>query len=362
MSSPSKVPPALVLALVLLGCAPAPPRAAAPLPPGRPHAAVPAALSATAAPTATPARSPSPSPPAGDWREGDVIAFEAPQQPGAENRDLFIYQARLDTVLAVVAANSLADEASPRLSRDRRWLAFKRTVTARGQAPRADLLLLDTVTQRLHALPGLNAAAIEETEPDLSGDGRWIAYVSQKGDRTRLGLYDVATGANFDLPGADRGFAEVHNPRFFGENRRIAFSARLASPDGGARTLDIFVYDLPSGSLYEPPFINTPHNEDNPDISADGRRMLFDSDRFGSRDLFEADLETGATDHLALANTAAFDERNGRYYGPGNAWIRFKLFPAPADAPNAFLLRVYHRASGEVDTLPIPNRLLADGP
>ncbi|MFN3432040.1 MAG: hypothetical protein ACK46X_19080, partial [Candidatus Sericytochromatia bacterium] len=67
----------------------------------------------------------SPSPGDGDWRHGDVIAFEAPQRPGASERDIFIYQARVDTVIAVTAANSPADESSPKLSSDRQWLAFR---------------------------------------------------------------------------------------------------------------------------------------------------------------------------------------------------------------------------------------------
>jgi hypothetical protein len=361
MPPPLKSVLSLVLAPLLLSCGPTPARPRGPDPLSPPPAAVPAALSVLPGPRAeraSPAPSASPSPDEGDWRQGDLIAFEAPQRPGALQRDLFIYQARLDTVLAVVAANSPADESSPKLSRDRRWLAFKRTVSHAPHAPRADLLLLDTLTQRLHTLPGLNAAAAEETEPELSGDGRWLAYVSHEGGRFRLGLYDVALGAAYALPGADRGFAEVHNPRFFDQDRRIAFSARPAAPSGEAPTLDIFVYDLPSGSLYTPPFVNTPHNEDNPDISRDGRRMLFDSDRFGSRDLFEANLETGATDDLAFANTAAFDERSGRYYGPDDAWIRYKRFPAPG----GYALRIYRRASGEVDTLPIPNRVLEGSP
>jgi Tol biopolymer transport system component len=207
-------------------------------------------------------------------------------------------------------------------------------------------------------LQGLNTAAFDETEPDLSGDARWIAYVTDRGDGSRLGLYDVTTGADFALPGADRGFIEVHNPRFFAKNRRIAFSASTALPDGRAGTLDIYIYDLTTGSLWQPPFVNSPFDEDSPDLSDDGARMLFDSNRFGSKDLFEANLATGVTHHLSFADTAAFDERSPRYYGKDDAWIRFKLNPAPSADPSGFLLRVYHPREGVVDTLSVPNQLL----
>jgi Tol biopolymer transport system component len=291
-----------------------------------------------------------------------VIAFEAPQSPGASNRDIFIYQARLDTVFAMTAANSPADESSPKLSSDRKWLAFRRTTTDADHDPHSDLLLLDTVAQRINVLQNLNTAAFDESEPDLSGDARWIAYVTDRGDVLRLGLYDVKTGTNYELPGADRGFVEVHNPRLFDKDRRIAFSASAALPDGQAGTLDIYIYDLTTGRLWQPPFVNSPFNEDNPDVSDDSSRMLFDSDRFGSLDLFEANLVTGMTDNLSFANTAAFDERSPRYYGKDDAWVRYKLNPAPSADPDGFLLRVYHPSEGLVDTLSVPNQLLDKAP
>jgi Tol biopolymer transport system component len=288
-----------------------------------------------------------------------VIAFEARQRPGVSERDIFIYQDRLDTVFAMTAANSPADESSPKLSSDRKWLAFIRTSTGPDEVPRSDLFLLDTVTQRLNTLPALNTFAADASDPDLSGDGRWIAYVAVRGDVSRLSLYDVTTGAHHALPGADRGFGEVRNPRLFAKDRRIAFSASAAAPDGPAGTLDIYVYDMATSTLLEPPFVNSPFDEDNPDLSDNGARMLFDSNRFGSRDLFEVNLTTGVTHNLSLANTLRFDEHSPRYYGKDDAWIRYKLTVATSADPNGFLLRIYHPTEGLVDTVDIANRLLA---
>lgn len=306
-----------------------------------------------------PSASPTSSPDPDDWREGDLIQFEAPQRPGDSRRDLFVYNARLETVVALVGANSPADETSPKLSSDRQWLAFQRTTPAApGGRADADVMLFNTRTQMLNRLPSLNSAAFDETSPDLSGDGRWLAYVVEDGVQSEVRVYDVSTGADDALPGLNRAFAEVDDPRFSHDNRRLLFSAATRLADGGTGTSDLYLYDLSTATLFEVPFVNTPFNEANPDLHPDDRRLLFTSDRRGTRDIFEADLETGHIDDLPFANTDRFDEASPRYYGKDRRLIRFRVFPDPVEAPSAYQLRIFDPSTARVDTVPVGNRLL----
>jgi Tol biopolymer transport system component len=258
-------------------------------------------------------------------------------------------------VVALVGANSPADESSPKLSSDRQWLAFQRTTTDPDDA---DVMLFNTRTQRLHRLPNLNSAAFDETSPDLTGDGRWIAYVFEDGAAREVRVYDVSTAANYALPGLHRAFAEVDDPRFSRDNRRLLFSAATRRADGGASTSDLYLYDLATATLFEVPFVNTPFNETDPDLHQDDRRLLFTSDRRGTRDVFEVDLRTGTIDELPFANTERFDESSPRYYGQDSQFIRYRLFPSPVEAPDAYQLRIYDPKTARVDTVPVGNRLL----
>lgn len=360
MKQPWRLVLALTGPIILANCtqAPTPPPAPAESPSPSPSPAEPA-VSPTPAPSASALYqvlpTPPPAPAVADWRTGDVIAFEMPPREDVTQRDLFVYNARLDTVVPMTAANTDADESRPKLSGDRRWLVFQRTVAE--PEPRSDVLIFDTETQ-VEASIGQSDSAANERAPAISRDGRWVAYVADTKDGPQLRLYDLQVGANYRLPSANRAFARIDNPAFDREGTKLVFAAGTRLPNGSSDPLDLFVYDLPTGALWTIPFANTRFNEDNPVLSSDGKRMLFDSDRRGTLDLFEADLVKGVVDTLSPVNTTRFNETKANYYGKDDRLIRYKLFTEPTH----YLLQIFDPAAGKIDTLPIANRLYQPAP
>ena len=81
--------------------------------------------------------------------------------------------------------NSNFVEEHPVYSGDGRYLAF--ASDRRGQR---DIFLYDLQQRRLVSLPNLNRRNSSQDQPSLSGDGRYIAYVSTERGKTDIMLYD----------------------------------------------------------------------------------------------------------------------------------------------------------------------------
>ena len=82
------------------------------------------------------------------------------------------------------------------------------------------------------------------------------------------------------------------------------------------------------------------------------KRLLFISNRFGTDDVFEANLQTGFLDDLANLNSDQ-DEENPTYVTDAGDFILFQTQP-PGDLHRANV-RLYDRPSQLLDTLPVVN-------
>jgi Tol biopolymer transport system component len=283
----------------------------------------------------------------------DRICFSSNRRPSAGGYDIYVYDPVQDTVLAVVGVNTPADETHPDCSNDGRWLVFQRGVKS-GDGVQQDILLYNTASRMVNTLHGLNSSGANETQPSLGADGTLIVYVSDEGGYPGIRLYNIVTGDAFQVPGANRRAVSVSAPTLSGDGHRIAYVAANAADPGNT---DILIYDIPTATQYTPPFINSLYREDCPDLSADGRRVLFTSDRFGNDDIFEADLETGFTDNMSFLNTDD-DERFPRYMGGSVERVVFQL-RTREETPRT-VLRGFNRVSMQLDTLPVANALFAD--
>ncbi|MNT27666.1 translocation protein TolB [compost metagenome] len=162
------------------------------------------------------------------------------------------------------------------------------------------------------------------------------------------------TGDAFEVPGANRRLLHVGAPTLSGDGCRIAYEAAGAKdPDA----TDIYLYDIPTATQLTPPFVNTMYREASPELSGDGTRLLFSSDRFGSDDIFEVNLESGNTDNLALLNSD-HDERNPHYLGGAPDRIVFNL--TTREEHPLTVLRAFNRQTMQIDTLPVANALLGN--
>lgn len=285
------------------------------------------------------------------YSPADLITFQSDRRPSEGGYDIYVYDPGQDTVLAITGVNTPMDETHPRLADDGRWLVFQRGDGHGG----ADILLYNRQTRLLNTLPAVNSPRARETEPDITADGRLIVYVSDAGGRAHIRLYDVASGDAFELTGAGRQLSDVRSPTISGDGRRVAYSAStLNAPDSA----DIYLYDIPSASQLTPPFVNTLYREVDPELSPDGARLLFTSNRFGSDDVFECDLDTGFTDNFGDLNTA-HDEQIPRYMGGGCDRILFQQ-RVHDPAYDQLSIRAFNRAQAMLDTLPVANMLLAN--
>lgn len=363
MIKPWRLVLVLVAPLALANCGqyPAPPHPPTkePSPAGVPSAApldprfqqLPTAA-ATPSPSAPAVAPPTPVPPPAfpDWLVGDLIVYEAPPRTDTIQRDLYVYNARLNQVVPMPGAGTEADESRPRMSGDRRWMVYQRTAADANQRLRYAAMLFDPIAQQAYPL-GTDNGAVDTRAPAISRDGRYVVYVADGAETDQLVLYDLKTGKDYPLPTRSP-FALIDSPSFSSDGKRLAFSASARLQNGSADTRDLYFYELATAMVYTLPFANSRGNEDNPVLSSDGKRLLFESDRGGTRDLYQAHLTTGKLDTFSQLNSGRSDETWPAYYGVDDAWIRFKLYPSPQTEPNRFLLQLYNPASTVTNTVP----------
>lgn len=200
-----------------------------------------------------------------------------------------------DQKLADLAAVNTSPNAQmrPALSADGRLLAF--SAWNRPGAPQGwHVFLFDLAAGKLLDLPGVNGQDSDERLPALSGDGKFLAYVTNA--KNGAGLSDVRL---FDreksqvLPLVDINSKHLETePSLSGDGRLLAFTSDRPGGRGGR---DIYLLDLVAGQLLPLPGLNTPNHEYSPALSPDGRFLAFVSERLGGegeRDLYLYDRQT----------------------------------------------------------------------
>ncbi len=112
--------------------------------------------------------------------------------------------------------NTPAAELDPAYSGDGRYLAF-----ASDREGRLDIYLFDLQARRLVPLPNLNRRNSAQEQPALSNDGRYIAYISSERGKPDVLVYDRQTQRSELLTANVRGSAR--RPTISGDGRRVAF-------------------------------------------------------------------------------------------------------------------------------------------
>jgi Tol biopolymer transport system component len=126
--------------------------------------------------------------------------------------------------------DSRYNDEQPALSGDGRFIAF----VSNREGTRA-ILLYDRRQQQFVNLPRLNRRDAIAESPSLSYSGRYIAYIASDRARPELELYDRATQQTQVLTSSYRGW--VRNPSISPDGRYIAFETGLRGQ------LDIEVLD-----------------------------------------------------------------------------------------------------------------------
>jgi Tol biopolymer transport system component len=174
----------------------------------------------------------------------------------------------------------------PSLSGDGRLLAFTGWERP-GGAGGWDAFLYDLHVRQFVGVPGLNTQ-YEERELTLSGDGRYLAFVSNRPGGKGLSdiyLYERSAQALVPLPGLNTRHREL-NPALSADGRLVAF---VSDRPGGSGGKDIYLYDRQTEALLPLPGLNSVAHEQTPALSPDGRFIAFVSERIsgaGERDLY----------------------------------------------------------------------------
>lgn len=117
---------------------------------------------------------------------------------------------------APTGLNSRYNDEQPALSGDGRWLAFVSNRNGRGQ-----ILLYELRGRRFVQLQGLNAAQALAESPSLSYTGRYLVYISSLQGRPDIVVYDRATRRSQLITQGYRSW--LRNPKISADGRYIVF-------------------------------------------------------------------------------------------------------------------------------------------
>ena len=118
----------------------------------------------------------------------------------------------------------------------------------------------------------------QERQPALSGDGRWLAFVSNRNGNNQILLYDLQQRQTVPLFGLSPGNAIAESPSLSRTGRYLAYISTvqgrpdIALYDRATRRTKILTQGYRS-------WLRNPH------ISPDGRYIVFETSRRGQWDL-----------------------------------------------------------------------------
>ena len=120
---------------------------------------------------------------------------------------------------------------------------------------------------------GINSNSVEEY-PTYSGDGRYLAFASDRRNRRDIFLYDLQDKRLISLPNLNRRDSLQDQPSLSTDGRYIAY----VSTERGKR--DIFVYDRQKQES-ELLTVNIRGSSKQPSISGDGSQVAFQASQLG---------------------------------------------------------------------------------
>ncbi|MFO0966611.1 MAG: hypothetical protein U0793_13640 [Gemmataceae bacterium] len=198
---------------------------------------------------------------------------------------------------------------SPSMSADGNLIAFTALTRPKGAGAGYHVYLYDRTAKTMLDLPGLNSPVAEDRMAKISGDGRFIVFISnRKGGvgLTDIYLYDRKEAKLVDLPGLNSPNTDTE-PALNHDGSLIAFASDRKGGMGGR---DIYLYDRKAAKLIDLPGLNSEDQEHMPALSPDGRYLAFVSERFGGegqRDIYLYDRKTAKLLATAGLNSKAED-------------------------------------------------------
>lgn len=225
--------------------------------------------------------------------DGRLCAFSCQYRETVPG-ELRLWDVKEKKLLSLPGSNPDGADAMGALSGDGRWLAFagwKRPGGVGGY----DLFLYDLEKRETMPLPGLNTEH-DEQMPTLSRDGRWLAFTSNRPavpggppGLSRIYLYDRQAQALIPLPGLAAPNCRDTEPCLSADGRWLVFASDRRGPEDESGAGDVYLYDRRAAALVPLPGLNSPAHDCQPCLSPGGRFITFTSERLdgaGQRDLY----------------------------------------------------------------------------
>jgi len=171
-------------------------------------------------------------------------------------------------------------------------------------------------------------------EPDVSPDGRHVAYVTNAAGTSTLRIAELSEDGALRNPRRlvpSARYEQAYTPRFSPDGRFVAYSAWTR---GGYR--DIRLVDVQSGAVTE--LFHDRAIDQQPSFSPDGKTLYFSSDRSGVSNIYAYDLATLELEQVTNVINGAFspqvspDGRTLAYVGYTSRG--FDLFLLPLNRAN----------------------------
>lgn len=153
---------------------------------------------------------------------------------------------------------------------------MKATITKIGAFAIGLILGLVLMAGEVGAI-AFNGPASDE-QPALSGNGRYLAYVSNRSGRRQIVMYDLQRQEPVDLPGLNHGDAIAENPSLSYAGRYLVY---LGS-DAGRPEIELYDRQTNRVQIVSRGYRGWVRH---PRISPDGRYIIFESGRRGQWDL-----------------------------------------------------------------------------
>lgn len=215
------------------------------------------------------------------------------------NLDIVLLDFKTKTVLDVNGINTRAIEFRPLITGDGRYIYYMTRKTGDF-----DIWRYDMTTRRNETLSFLNTEDNEYSQA-ISLDGNYLVYLQGPLlGKQRLFRQSVKTGERSGYGGYIRlseSLRAIRNVTCNVDATKVAFAANTP------HDADIFLMDFNTGVEETPAYVNTIFNETFPWLSPDGNLLLFVSDRAGSPDIYFLDRRNGRLDNLPFANSKAID-------------------------------------------------------
>ncbi|MBN1534979.1 MAG: PD40 domain-containing protein [Spirochaetes bacterium] len=141
-------------------------------------------------------------------------------------------------------------------------------------------------------------------DPCMKPDGSAVVFSGVEGLYSNIYVYTLA---DKKLKRITEDGNSDRFPRITPDGKEVIFSSKGDTPDDVNASYDIVRLDMATGRRET--LVATPGNDVHPDISQDGRYLVYASNRSGIYNLYRLDLKEGRTDKLTDTLTAIYNPR-----------------------------------------------------